>query len=110
MNRFSSLRVGLVAIVLVAVAPALALLVFGKPIWLVLVCSLFALVITWLGSEWLVLRPIRSLIRAAKEMGAANFSFRTDLVNDPTELGELARELDAMAGTLEQRIQGRKVE
>ncbi len=109
MNRFSRLGLRLMGIVLLATAPALAILVHAKSAWLGFFSGVFALAVAWGGSEWLVLRPIRALVRAAEEMGAANFSVRTGLADEPTELGELARELDAMAGILEQRIQGREL-
>ena len=103
MNHFSSLRVRMVGIVFLAVAPALALLVYAKLDWLWpgFCMGLFALAAAWLGGELFILRQVKSLQIAARKLAAGDLSTRTGLLNEPTELGELARALDAMAETLE---------
>ena len=110
MNRFSSLRVRMVGIVFLAVAPALALLVYAKLDWLwpEFCLGLFALSVAWLGGELFVLRQVKSLQLAACKLAAGDLSTRTGLLNEPTELGELARSLDVMAETLELQTQERE--
>src|SRR5258708_4357641 len=110
MNRFSSLRVRLVGIVLLAVAPALALLVYAnlRWMWVDFGFGLFALAAAWIGGELFVLRQVKSILSSTRKLAAGDLSSRTGLRSEPTELGELARSIDAMAETLEGQIRERE--
>ncbi len=112
MRSFSSLRARLVGTVFLAVAPAWVLMYFvvkstgnqqDLP-WTVLsgVIGLVALGAAWLGGERFVLRQVRELSRAARQLAAGDLSSRTGL-SDQGEMGELARSVDAMAASLERR-------
>jgi nitrogen-specific signal transduction histidine kinase len=105
MNRFSSLRVRLVGIVFLAVFPALAVLVYAKMDWLWpgFCIGLFALAAAWLGGELFILRQVKSLQTAAAKLASGDLTSRTGLQDEPTELGELARCLDAMAEHLQKQ-------
>jgi signal transduction histidine kinase len=110
MKRFSSLRVRLVGIVFLAVAPALAWLAYThfEGVWPSFFIGLCALCAAWLGGELFILRQVRTIRVAAKKLAEGDFSTRTGLTNEPTELGDLARSLDTMAATLERQIQERE--
>jgi signal transduction histidine kinase/HAMP domain-containing protein len=110
MNRFSSLRVRLVGIVFVAIAPALAVLAYVHQTWLwtSFIVGFIALIAAWVGGELFVLRQVKTLMKAAKGLAKGDLSSRTGLLNEPTELGDLARAMDAMAENLERQIQERE--
>jgi signal transduction histidine kinase/CheY-like chemotaxis protein/HAMP domain-containing protein len=110
MKQLSSLRVRLVGIVLLAVAPALALLVYFKQtsLWLDFTMGFFALTAAWIGGELFVLRQVNSIMKTARRLAAGDWSSRTGLRDEATELGELADSLDAMAARLERQNQERE--
>ena len=57
----------------------------------------------WLGSDLLVLRQVRALVRSSARLATGDFSARTGLPPGGDELGQLTRTFDRMAQTLEQR-------
>ena len=109
-KRLSSLRIRLVGIVLLAVTPALALVIFlhQSSLWVDFTIGCFALSAAWIGGELFVLRQINSIKQTARLLAAGELSSRTGLRDEPTELGELAGSLDAMAERLERQIQQRE--
>lgn len=62
-----------------------------------------AILAAWFTSDIFLLKQVRALIRATKELGAGKAGVRTSLSYDIGELGELARAFDEMAETLEWR-------
>ncbi len=100
----------MVGIVFLAIAVPLGLLVYARQTWLWpgFVTGVFALVAAWIGGEMFILRQVRSLITAAKGLAKGDLTSRTGLLNEPTELGDLARSMDAMAENLERQIQERE--
>ncbi|MDB6124571.1 MAG: Histidine kinase [Pedosphaera sp.] len=108
MKRFSSLRIRLVGIVFLAVAPATVLLVYTHLSWIGFIIGLLALGAAWIGGEMFVLRQIDSLLAATKGLASGNLSSRTGLSSETTELGELARSFDVMAETLEKQNRERE--
>ncbi|HYG35552.1 MAG TPA: HAMP domain-containing protein, partial [Clostridia bacterium] len=119
MARFYSLRARLVGTVFLAVAPAWVLTYFiiratgteqDLPWTLLSGCiGLLALAAAWLGGERFVLRQVRQLSRAARQLAAGDLSSRTGLSSETGELGELARTFDTMAASLEQRVVEREI-
>src|SRR5579859_6123234 len=105
MSRFSSLRARLVGTVFLAVAPAwlLAYLIVKKTgtdqdlPWTFLsgAIGLLALAAAWYGGEHFVLRQVRILFNAARQLALGDLSIRTGLEKERGELGELARTIDA---------------
>jgi signal transduction histidine kinase/ActR/RegA family two-component response regulator len=98
-------------IVLLAIAPAFALLVWltgDKGLWPAFGLGLFALAAAWIGGERFILRQIKAIMASAKRLAAGDLTSRTGLRDEPTELGELARTLDVMAETLERQIAQRE--
>jgi len=64
--------------------------------------TLMVLMGTWYVTDALVLRRMRALIAAARRIAAGDFSARTELGHGSSEMSELARAFDEMAGSLEQ--------
>jgi signal transduction histidine kinase/CheY-like chemotaxis protein/HAMP domain-containing protein len=118
MIRFSSLRARLVGTVFLAVAPAGILTYFLLKFsgteqdfpWMVLagVIGLVALAAAWIGGERFVLRQVRELYRAARQLAAGDLSSRTGLSHERSELGDLARTFDNLAASLENRVKERE--
>jgi signal transduction histidine kinase/CheY-like chemotaxis protein len=118
MIRFSSLRARLVGTVFLAVAPAGLLTYFllktaGTELdypWILLagVIGFVALAAAWVGGERFVLRQVRELYRAARQLAAGDLTSRTGLAHEPSELGDLARTFDNLAASLESRVKERE--
>jgi hypothetical protein len=85
LKRFSSLRVRLVGIVFLAVAPALAWLSYTRieGVWPSFFIGLCALCAAWLGGEFFILRQVKSIRIAAQKLAAGDLSSRTGLVANP---------------------------
>jgi HAMP domain-containing protein len=63
----------------------------------------FALLATGIGSRVLILRPVATLVRTMRRLGAGDLAARTGLPHTPSEVGCLAAALDEMAERLEAR-------
>ena len=61
------------------------------------------LVIGWIGSRYLILRPIQALVNFTARLGAGDHSARTGLPRARDELRQLTRAFDQMAEALQQR-------
>ena len=61
------------------------------------------LVLGWIGSRYLVLRPIQALVNFTARLGAGDHSARTGLPRARDELRQLMRAFDQMAEALQQR-------
>ncbi len=118
MTSFSSLRARLVGTVFLAIAPGWAVLYLlarktgtHEDLQYTLLAGgigLLALGAAWFGGERFVLRQVRVLSRAAKQLAAGNLSIRTGLAKERGELGELAGRFDRMAEVLEERVKERE--
>ena len=62
-----------------------------------------AVVLGWIGSNVLVLRQVRAMVRSTAQLARGDFSARTGLSHQGDELGQLTRTFDQMAQTLQQR-------
>jgi signal transduction histidine kinase/CheY-like chemotaxis protein len=118
MIRFSSLRARLVGTVFLAVAPAWVLMYLllkatgadqDLP-WMLLsmAVGLLSLGAAWIGGERFVLRQVRELYRAARQLAAGDLTSRTGLTHEPSELGDLARTFDNLAASLETGVKERE--
>jgi signal transduction histidine kinase/ActR/RegA family two-component response regulator len=108
MTNFTSLRARLVGTVFLAIAPAWVLMYYTDLPWTGFVVGLLALGAAWFGGERFILRQVRVLSKAARQLGAGDLSSRTGLAEERGELGELARAFDLMAGTVEERARERE--
>ena len=68
-----------------------------------------ALALGWVGGSFLVVRPVKALLRASARLASGELSTRTGLRHGKDELGQLTRTFDHMAQALEQREQERQL-
>ena len=67
------------------------------------------LIAAWFGADLFVLRRVRDLMNATKELASGNLKARTCLAYGESELGHLSRTFDDLAQALEQRAAEAKV-
>src|SRR5258706_1958973 len=108
MTSFSSLRVRLVGTVFLAVVPAWILMYYTHLPSVGFGVGLSALIAAWFGGERFILRQIRALLTATRQLGAGDLTTRTGLSREKGEIGELARTFDSMAASLELRVSERE--
>jgi len=60
-------------------------------------------VLGWVGSALLILRPVKALVRSSARLAAGDLSARTGLKPSGDELGQLTQAFDQMACSLETR-------
>jgi len=120
-RKFSTVRMQLVASVFLWIAPALILAFIinqrwfweYSPEWLrpyaidmpwaSLIVGFLALIAAWFGGERFILRQVRELAKAARQLSAGDLKARTGLTETEGELGQLAKQFDAMADSLQAR-------
>src|SRR5690349_307137 len=100
MTNFVSLRARLVGMVFLAIAPAWLFMYCTHLSWIGFLIGLLALGAAWLGGERFVMRQVRMLTQATKQLEGGDLGERTGLGNERGELGELARRFDSMAQKL----------
>jgi signal transduction histidine kinase len=61
------------------------------------------LIIGWVGSKFLILHPVKGLVRFAARLASGDLSVRTGLPHSRDELGQLTLAFDQMAQALEER-------
>jgi len=61
------------------------------------------IVLGWIGSRYLILRPIQALVSFTAQLGAGDYGTRTGLPRARDELRQLMGAFDKMAGALQQR-------
>ncbi|MBI3967312.1 MAG: HAMP domain-containing protein [Chloroflexi bacterium] len=67
------------------------------------VVVLLALVAAWFGSDLFILRRLRVLVTASRRLAAGDLTARTGLGSGHSELNELARAFDDLAGSLQEQ-------
>lgn len=67
-----------------------------------------ALLLGWVGSNLLVLRPVKALVRSSARLASGDLTARTGLPHGRDELGQLTMAFDTMAQALEQRERDRQ--
>jgi PAS domain S-box-containing protein len=103
------LRGRLLVLVLIALLPALGLIIAETNRGLVRNLSWLGaaggvtLVLAWLGADLLVLRRVNALMGATRRLAAGDLSGRTGLPHSDDELGALAKAFDELAQSLEER-------
>ena len=65
------------------------------------IAAILALFLGWMGSQILVLRPVKALARSSARLAAGDLTARTGLPPGQDELGQLTRTFDQMAQVLE---------
>jgi signal transduction histidine kinase len=75
------------------------------------VVVLLALLAAWFGSSLFLLRRVRALVALARQLASGDLAARSGLEHDGSELGELGRAFDDMAGSLQRRnAEGQRAE
>jgi PAS domain S-box-containing protein len=74
-----------------------------RDLTLVGIVASMVLVFGWIGSRYLILRPIQALVRFTARLGAGDHSTRTGLPRARDELRQLMRAFDQMAEALQHR-------
>jgi signal transduction histidine kinase/CheY-like chemotaxis protein len=103
MTSHFSVRARLVATVLMAVVPALAVMYYTQIPAMGFLVGLLALAAAWIGGEAFVMRQMRQLLRTTEKLAHGEFSSRTGLSGEYGEFGDLARRIDSMAEQMELR-------
>ncbi|GAB4151020.1 MAG: hypothetical protein Fur0046_30280 [Cyanobacteria bacterium J069] len=62
-----------------------------------------AIAAAWVGGDLFLIRRVKSLVSTTQQIRSGNLSARTEFVDEPGELGQLASAFDEMAETLEMR-------
>ena len=62
-----------------------------------------AMALGWAGSNFLIMRPVKALVRASARLASGDLSTRTGLRHGRDEFGLLTRTFDQMAQALEER-------
>ncbi len=108
--QFSSLRFRFLLLVLLAVSPALAFLIYAevtseasltRSLATAALLLLGVILTAWLGTG-VLLRRLNILLNATNRLAAGDLTVRTG-IRQTTEVGQLARAFDEMAEALEQR-------
>jgi signal transduction histidine kinase/ActR/RegA family two-component response regulator len=109
MIRFSSLRARLVGTVFLAVLAGWLVAFVANLEIASFAAGILALVAAWFGGERFIIRQVRSLLQATTRLAGGDLTARTGITGQENgELGDLARTIDSMAGTLEQRVRERE--
>lgn len=107
---FTSTRSALVAGDVISILSVPRKVLFAEPNR-VMICNLtsvgivagLVLMIGWIGSRYLILRPIQALVNFATRLGAGDYDARTGLPHARDELRQLTRGLHHMAEALQHR-------
>ncbi len=70
--------------------------------------SVLVLAGAWVLGNWFIMHRVQALVRATQQLESGDLHARTGLVYGVSELSQLARAFDRMAGSLEQRELERK--
>jgi PAS domain S-box-containing protein len=63
----------------------------------------FALLVAWFGSDYVIMRRIRSLQKATAELEQGNLQARVDVTEQEDEIGQLGAGFNSMAAALERQ-------
>lgn len=67
------------------------------------VVSVLVFILAWVGSDWLILRPVWTLVGVTQRLSAGDLTARTGIPPGPGELSHLVHAFDDMAASLERR-------
>jgi signal transduction histidine kinase len=76
---------------------------FWRSIVLMGLFAVLAAVLSWRASDFLVLRPVRAMVRASRQIAAGDLDARVGSTGSRNELGDLARVFDDMAEAVKLR-------
>jgi signal transduction histidine kinase/ActR/RegA family two-component response regulator len=107
MVLLSSLRFRLVGTVFLAVTLGWLIAIVADIEIAGFAAGCLALFAAWYGGERFIVRQVGTMLKTTTRLAAGDMSARTGVGKEDGELGELARAIDSMAGTLEQRVRER---
>jgi signal transduction histidine kinase/HAMP domain-containing protein/ActR/RegA family two-component response regulator len=110
MKLVSSVRFRMVFAVCLAMAPGLLLLFLTGALWWAWVMFALAIWAAWYSAAFFVLPPASAIRDTAQKLAEGELSARTGVQDDPSELGELAREFDLMATSLQKQAADRETD
>ena len=107
----SSLRLRLLLLASLILLPVASLLLFywlggqgfSANLLALLLTGIAVLVAAWTGGTWLVIHPVRALLKAALKASAGDLTARSSLDRADGEFGQLAAAFDTMAMRLQER-------
>jgi signal transduction histidine kinase len=67
------------------------------------IAAAIAMALGWVGSNLLIIAPVKALVNASARLASGDLTVRTGLPHGNHELGQLTRAFDQMAEALEQR-------
>ncbi len=107
----SRLQIRIAMMALVAVAPALSVVLYGQALMgralLLTAIALAAILLALCAGEWLIARPIKSLKAVTSRLAAGDLSARAQLAGFPG-LSEIGDAVNDMAAALDRRQQERE--
>ncbi len=108
MPNFSSLRVRLVLVVLVAITPVAVFLSLRHWPSIDYLIVLLPLAAAWMAFEYLVVRPLQAILRTGRRLAGGDLTARSGLVGESPEMTELGGIIDRLASSAEQRSKDRE--
>jgi signal transduction histidine kinase len=82
--------------------------ILGRNLTLLGIVALVAILAAWFGGDLFILRQIKTLVQASRQLAAGKLATRTGLPHGKDELSQLAKAFDEMATALEQRQAARR--
>jgi PAS domain S-box-containing protein len=79
-----------------------------KSLLLLLIAALITASIAWFGADFIIMRKMQKLTKAANELANGNHGARVDITDGKDEIGQLGRSFNNMAVALERDISDRK--
>ena len=76
---------------------------FLRNLIVILILTVLAGAIVWFAGDFLIVRRVGALARAASSIGEGNLSARSGVAHGSDEIGFLAQQFDVMANTLQER-------
>jgi signal transduction histidine kinase/ActR/RegA family two-component response regulator/HAMP domain-containing protein len=101
--KFSTVRMKLAGSVLLLTVPSLLFMYIYDLPMSGFVVGILALVAAWMGGEFFVRRQVQAMTQTAQKIADGNLDARTGLPASSDELGLLAKIIDRMAESLQQR-------
>jgi signal transduction histidine kinase len=103
-STFRDRRVSIVLEIPEELALAASRRIFTRNVALLVVSALIALLSIWWASDVFILRRVRAMVRASRQLAAGDLSSRIGKIGVRDELSHLAGAFDEMAASLQERI------
>ena len=104
-SSFENRRISVVLEIPEALALAASKRIFIRNVVLLAVSALIAVLSIWWASDVFILRRVRVMVRASRDLAAGNLNVRIGRIGASDELSHLASVFDEMAASLQHRIE-----